>query len=71
MDWKTRIERLLAADVPLKSIADEMGVTPNAVREVIAERSKSPRADAAIRLLDLYARTFPEAAHGGEVANAA
>lgn len=57
MDWKSRIEALLAIDgITVDSIASEMGVTSNAVREVLSGRTKSPRADAALALIALCQR---------------
>ena len=56
MDWKAAIERLTDAGMPLEDVAVEMGVTTNALREILAERTKSPRAAAAIKLLALIER---------------
>lgn len=53
MDWKSRIEALLAAGMTVNQVAEAMGVTANAVREILQERTKSPRADAAMALLQL------------------
>lgn len=53
MDWKSRIEALMAAGMTVNEIAEAMGVTPNAVREILQERTKSPRAEAAFALLRL------------------
>jgi len=53
MNWKKHIHALLDAGMTLDKIAASMGVTTNAVREILAGRTKSPRADAAIRLLRL------------------
>jgi|OM-RGC.v1.024300035 hypothetical protein len=50
MDWKSQIQGLIGAGATVDSIAAGMGVTPNAVREIIAGRTKAPRADAAFRL---------------------
>ncbi|WP_315388715.1 hypothetical protein [uncultured Stenotrophomonas sp.] len=50
MDWKSQIQGLISAGATVDSIASGMGVTPNAVREVLAGRTKAPRADAAFRL---------------------
>lgn len=50
MDWKSQIQGLIGAGATVDSIAAGMGVTPNAVREVLAGRTKAPRADAAFRL---------------------
>lgn len=56
MNWKSAIELLTAAGMPLDDIAAEMGVTTNAIREILAGRTKSPRAAAAIKLLSLIER---------------
>lgn len=53
MDWKSRIEALTAASVSLDIIASAMGVTVNALREILAGRTKSPRYEAATKLLAL------------------
>jgi transcriptional regulator with XRE-family HTH domain len=53
MDWKPCIRALEAADVPLDEIASAMGVTTNAIRELLSDRTKSPRAAAAFRLMAL------------------
>lgn len=50
MDWKSHIEGLLSAGATVDLLAVGMGVTPNAVREILAGRTKSPRADAAFKL---------------------
>lgn len=50
MDWKSHIESLLNAGATVDQLAHGMGVTPNAVREIRAGRTKAPRADAAFRL---------------------
>ena len=50
MDWKSHIERLLSAGATVDQLAVGMGVTPNAVREILAGRTKSPRAEAAFKL---------------------
>lgn len=50
MDWKSHIEGLLSAGATVEQLATGMGVTPNAVREILAGRTRSPRADAAFRL---------------------
>ncbi|OBU55453.1 hypothetical protein [Stenotrophomonas maltophilia] len=50
MDWKSHIEGLLSAGATVDQLAAGMGVTPNAVREIRAGRTRSPRADAAFRL---------------------
>lgn len=59
MDWPTRINDLLAVKFTVDSIAQEMGVTPNAVREIIAGRTKAPTGMAAVslhRLHELHAK---------------
>jgi transcriptional regulator with XRE-family HTH domain len=53
MDWKKCITDLQAAGLSIDQIADGIGVSGNAVREVVAGRTKAPRADAAIKLLGL------------------
>ncbi len=50
MDWKSHIEGLLSAGATVDQLATGMGVTPNAVREILAGRTRSPRADAAFKL---------------------
>lgn len=50
MDWKSQIQGLIGAGATVDSIAAGMGVTPNAIREILAGRTKAPRADAAFRL---------------------
>jgi DNA-binding transcriptional regulator YiaG len=50
MDWKSHIEGLLSAGATVDQLAVGMGVTPNAVREILAGRTRSPRAEAAFRL---------------------
>lgn len=56
MDWKNRIQELTARDLSISDIADFMGVTDNAVREVLSGRTKQPRANAALRLIELCAK---------------
>jgi len=58
MDWKKHILTLLNAGMTRDQIAAAMGVTTNAVREILAGRTKSPRADAAIRLLSIRPDIF-------------
>lgn len=58
MDWKSQIQGLIGAGATVDSIAAGMGVTPNAIREILAGRTRAPRADAAFRL----ARMVGEAA---------
>jgi transcriptional regulator with XRE-family HTH domain len=50
MDWKSHIEGLLSAGATVDQLAVGMGVTPNAVREILAGRTRSPRAEAAFKL---------------------
>lgn len=50
MDWKSQIQGLIGAGATVDSIAAGMGVTPNAIREILAGRTRAPRADAAFRL---------------------
>lgn len=56
MDWKPCIRSLEAANVSLDEIASAMGVTTNAIREILANRTKSPRASAAFKLMALCAQ---------------
>ncbi|EMI48878.1 CI repressor [Stenotrophomonas maltophilia AU12-09] len=56
MDWKSHIEELLSAGATVNELAAEMGVTANAVREIRAGRTRSPRADAAFRLAAMKPR---------------
>lgn len=58
MDWKTHIKMLIEAGATPAQIADRIGVTANAIREIIAGRTKAPRADAAFRLANLTAADF-------------
>lgn len=62
MDWKSHIEGLLSAGATVDLLAVGMGVTPNAVREILAGRTKSPRADAAFKL----AAMTPDQFRGGD-----
>lgn len=55
MDWKSQIQGLIGAGATVDSVASGMGVTPNAVREILAGRTKAPRADAAFRLARMVA----------------
>lgn len=50
MDWKAHIEQLIAAGATPAGIAEKIGVTTNAVREILAGRTKQPRASAGIKL---------------------
>lgn len=58
MDWKSHIEGLISAGATVDLLAVGMGVTPNAVREIRAGRTKSPRADAAFRLAAMKPEQF-------------
>lgn len=58
MNWKARIQALLDAGATVNGIAERIGVTPNAVREVMAGRTKAPRADAAFLLAGLAPSDF-------------
>lgn len=58
MDWKSHIEGLLSAGATVDLLAVGMGVTPNAVREIRAGRTKSPRADAAFKLAAMKPEQF-------------
>ncbi|HDX0898640.1 TPA: helix-turn-helix transcriptional regulator [Stenotrophomonas maltophilia] len=60
MDWKSHIEVLLSAGATVEQLASGMGVTPNAVREIRAGRTRSPRADAAFKLADMKPDQFGE-----------
>jgi len=65
MDWKKHIHALREAGMTLDQIAEAMGVSTSAIYELLAGRTKSPRADAAIRLLSLSpARRLDEASNG-------
>lgn len=66
--WKDRINALVAAGESIDAIALAMGVTPNAVREIIAGRTASPRADAAMRLLQYRPELFVVIAPKAEAA---
>lgn len=58
MDWKSHIEGLLGAGATVDQLATGMGVTPNAIREIRAGRTRSPRADAAFRLAAMKPEQF-------------
>lgn len=58
MDWKAHIKSLVAAGASIEEVAIRMGVTGNAVREILAGRTKAPRADAAFRLANLRPADF-------------
>lgn len=68
MNWKTHIEQLMEAGATPALIADRIGVTANAVREILAGRTKSPRADAAFKLAKLTAADFAQSADDAEAA---
>jgi lambda repressor-like predicted transcriptional regulator len=73
MDWKKCISALQAAGLSIDQISAEAGVTANAVREVVAGRTKQPRANAALRLVGLCCRhgiTPPTVADTRESADA-
>ena len=53
MDWKARIEALIAAGVSVEDIASTMGVTIYAIREIRNGNTKSPRYESAIALIEL------------------
>ena len=57
MTWKQRIDDLILSGQTVDSIARHMGVTANAVREIIKGRTAAPRADAAIKLMALHEAT--------------
>ena len=71
MDWKLRIDEHLAAGATVDEIARHMGVTGNAVREILAGRTKQPRANAAMKLLTFQPASMPPAEQGAEVSDAA
>lgn len=50
MDWKAHINSLISFGWTVSQLSDRMGVSDQAVREILAGRTKAPRADAAIRL---------------------
>lgn len=58
MDWNAHIKELIAAGASVDDIAGHIGVTGNAVREILAGRTKAPRADAAFRLAALRPGVF-------------
>lgn len=62
MDWKSHIEGLLGAGATVDQLASGMGVTPNAVREILAGRTRSPRAEAAFKLVAMKAEHFSQPA---------
>lgn len=60
MDWKSQIQGLIGAGATVDSIAAGMGVTPNAIREILAGRTRAPRADAAFRLARMVGEVAAE-----------
>jgi plasmid maintenance system antidote protein VapI len=50
MDWKAHINSLLSFGWTVDALAGRMDVSPQAIREILAGRTKAPRADAAIKL---------------------
>ncbi len=71
MTWRIRISSLIEAGLTVDAIAESIGVTPNAVREVIAGRTKAPRAEAAIRLVELCREKGVEVQASGQGSGAA
>lgn len=61
MNWKSHIESLISFGWSIDSLAERMGVTPNAVREILANRTKAPRADAAMKLAAIAPSEQPPA----------
>ena len=53
MDWKSRVEALIAAGVSVEDIASAMGVTVYAIREIRNGNTKSPRWESATALIEL------------------
>lgn len=58
MDWKLHIELLIAAGATPDRIAKRIGVTANAIREILAGRTKAPRAESAFKLAKLRPSQF-------------
>ena len=56
MDWKTAIETLVQRGMTPDTIGAEIGVGGNAIREILAGRTKAPRAEAAFKLAALCKR---------------
>lgn len=56
MNWAQMIIELKADGMSVADIAASMGVTPNAVREIVAGRTKAPLYDAACKLKALHKR---------------
>lgn len=54
MDWKAIIKDLRDAGLSIDNIAVEIGVSPSAVREIEAGRTKEPRYTAGDRLAALH-----------------
>jgi len=53
MDWKARIEGLIALGITAEEIASDMGVTVYAIRELRNGNTKSPRYESATALIAL------------------
>lgn len=58
MNWNSHIELLIGAGATPTQIAQRIGVTPNAIREIRAGRTKAPRAAAAFELAKLTPADF-------------
>lgn len=56
MDFRKCMTDLRSDGLSVSEIAEEIGVTDSAVREVIYGRTKAPRAAAALKLLALCAQ---------------
>lgn len=69
MDWKSHIEGLLGAGATVDQLASGMGVTSNAIREIRAGRTRSPRADAAFRLAAMKTEQFSHSPGNAVVAS--
>ncbi len=54
--WDLRKKR----DLTLAQIGTEIGLSTGAVSDIAQGRSAAPGGDAAVRLLDLHRRHFPE-----------
>lgn len=63
MDWKAHIQTLISFGWSVELLAERMGVTPNAVREILAGRTRAPRADAAIKLAAIAPSDAPPTAN--------
>ncbi len=61
--WKDRIEDLRDKDVgpgmTLTEIGEAIGLSPGAVSDLAQGSSKSPRGDAAMKLVELHSQHFP------------